>query len=76
MITFEICLRKKARIEIILKRSSWSESYEKVLRTVSYTHLNTDYILAGENMGPAKLEKANQLGIKIITEEEFLKMIE
>ncbi len=37
---------------------------------------NTDYILAGENMGPAKLEKANQLGIKIITEEEFLKMIE
>jgi DNA ligase (NAD+) len=37
---------------------------------------NTDYILAGENMGPAKLEKANRLGIKIITEEEFLKMIE
>ncbi len=36
----------------------------------------TDYILAGENMGPAKLEKAEKLGIKLINEEEFLKMIE
>ncbi len=35
----------------------------------------TDYILAGENMGPAKLEKANKLGVKIIHEEDFLKMI-
>ncbi|MDD4591504.1 MAG: NAD-dependent DNA ligase LigA [Parabacteroides sp.] len=35
----------------------------------------TDYILAGENMGPAKLEKAKKLGIKIISEEEFLNMI-
>lgn len=35
----------------------------------------TGYILAGENMGPAKLEKARKLGIKIISEEEFLKMI-
>lgn len=36
----------------------------------------TDYVLAGENMGPAKLEKARSLGIPIINEEEFLKMIE
>jgi DNA ligase (NAD+) len=36
----------------------------------------TDYILAGENMGPAKLEKAAKLGVKIIGEGEFLKMIE
>jgi len=36
----------------------------------------TDYILAGENMGPAKLEKAMKMGIKIISEVEFLKMIE
>lgn len=35
----------------------------------------TDYILAGENMGPAKLEKAKKLGIKIISEQEFLAMI-
>ena len=37
---------------------------------------NTDYILAGENMGPAKLEKGRKLGVEIIDEETFLKMIE
>jgi len=36
----------------------------------------TDYILAGDNMGPAKLEKAAKLGVKIINETDFLKMIE
>ena len=35
----------------------------------------TDYILAGENMGPAKLEKARTLGISIIDENAFLAMI-
>ena len=35
----------------------------------------TDFVVAGDNMGPAKLEKANQLGIPIISENEFLKMI-
>lgn len=35
----------------------------------------TDYILAGENMGPAKLEKAAKLGVKIMNEDEFLNMI-
>jgi DNA ligase (NAD+) len=35
----------------------------------------TDYVLAGENMGPAKLEKATSLGVKIIDENEFLQMI-
>ncbi len=35
----------------------------------------TDYIIAGDNMGPAKLEKANKLGIKIISEDDFLRMI-
>lgn len=35
----------------------------------------TDYILAGENMGPAKLEKAQKLGITMITETDFLSMI-
>lgn len=35
----------------------------------------TSFILAGENMGPAKLEKAQKLGIKIMTEEEFLALI-
>lgn len=36
----------------------------------------TNYVLAGENMGPAKLEKAAKLGIPIIDEDTFLKMIE
>lgn len=35
----------------------------------------TDFILAGENMGPAKLEKASKLGIPIIDENRFLEMI-
>lgn len=36
----------------------------------------TSYVLAGDNMGPAKLEKAEKLGVKIINEDDFLKMIE
>lgn len=35
----------------------------------------TDYILAGNNMGPAKLEKAKKLGVKIIDEKVFLEML-
>lgn len=35
----------------------------------------TDYLIAGENMGPAKLEKANQLKIPIISEIDFLTLI-
>ncbi|WP_060875147.1 NAD-dependent DNA ligase LigA [Myroides odoratus] len=35
----------------------------------------TDYVVAGDKMGPSKLEKANQLGITILTEEAFLMMI-
>ncbi|MBQ8051068.1 MAG: NAD-dependent DNA ligase LigA [Bacteroidaceae bacterium] len=36
----------------------------------------TSFILAGENMGPSKLEKAQKLGIRIVGEDEFLSMIE
>ncbi len=35
----------------------------------------TDYILAGENMGPSKYEKARKLGIPILSEKEFLSML-
>ena len=36
---------------------------------------NTSFILAGENMGPSKKQKAEELGVKIIGEEEFIKII-
>lgn len=35
----------------------------------------TTFVLAGDNMGPAKLEKAQKLGVPIVSEEEFLQMI-
>ena len=36
----------------------------------------TSFILAGDNIGPSKLEKAQKLGVTIVSEEEFLQMIE
>ncbi len=45
-------------------------------KNVGSVSKKTDYLLAGENIGPSKLEKATQLGIPIISEEEFLKMLE
>lgn len=44
-------------------------------KNVSSISKKTSYVLAGENMGPAKLEKATRLGVKIINEDEFLAMI-
>lgn len=35
----------------------------------------TDFVVAGENMGPAKLEKASQLKIAILSEQDFIQMI-
>jgi DNA ligase (NAD+) len=35
----------------------------------------TSFILAGENMGPSKLEKARKLGVRIVSEDEFLEMV-
>ena len=35
----------------------------------------TSFILAGENMGTSKLEKAHKLGIRIVSEDEFLTML-
>lgn len=35
----------------------------------------TDYVVAGDNMGPAKLEKANKLNIPIISEDDFIAML-
>lgn len=44
-------------------------------KNVASISSKTTFVLAGENMGPAKLEKANKLGIEIINEEQFLEMI-
>lgn len=44
-------------------------------KNVASVSSKTDYVLAGDNMGPAKLEKAQKLGVKIIDEDFFLKMI-
>ena len=35
----------------------------------------TNYVVAGDNMGPSKLEKANDLGVTLISEQDFLEMI-
>ncbi|MCF0196289.1 MAG: NAD-dependent DNA ligase LigA [Bacteroidaceae bacterium] len=44
-------------------------------RNVGSISAKTSFILAGENMGPSKLEKARSLGITIMSEDEFLKLI-
>lgn len=44
-------------------------------KNVGSISAKTTFILAGDNMGPAKLEKAQKLGIEIIDEQQFLKMI-
>ena len=45
----------------------------KVGSSISF---KTDYVVAGDNMGPSKLEKATKLGIAILSENEFVKMLE
>jgi DNA ligase (NAD+) len=64
--TFELHSRDEYKAMILQNGGKNSGSVSK----------NTDYILAGENMGPAKLEKAEKLGVKIIDEQAFLKMLQ
>ncbi len=45
-------------------------------KNVGSISAKTSFILAGDNMGPSKLEKAQKLGIKIMNEDEFLTLIE
>ena len=44
-------------------------------KNVGSISAKTSFILAGENMGPAKLEKDHKLGIKLMSEDEFLTLI-
>ena len=45
-------------------------------KNVGSISAKTTYVVAGENMGPAKLEKATKLGVKILSEEEFIALID
>ena len=45
-------------------------------RNLAAVSANVDFIVAGENMGPAKRQKAEKLGVTILSEEEFMAMIE
>lgn len=45
-------------------------------KNVGSISAKTSFVLAGENMGPSKKEKADKLGVPVISEQEFLKMIE
>lgn len=56
------------------------EELKKIIEHHSGKNVNslsskTSYLIAGEKMGPAKLDKAKKLGIKILTEEDFFKLI-
>lgn len=56
------------------------EEYKEIIeqqggRNASSISRNTSFVLRGDNMGPAKLEKAQKLGIPLVSEVEFLRMI-
>ena len=44
-------------------------------KNVGSVSKSTSFILMGENMGPSKLEKAQKLGVRLVTEDEFLQML-
>ncbi|WP_288891984.1 NAD-dependent DNA ligase LigA [uncultured Alistipes sp.] len=44
-------------------------------RNLAAVSASVDFIVAGENMGPAKLKKAEKLGVRIISEQEFIAML-
>lgn len=44
-------------------------------KNVSSISSKTDFVVAGENMGPAKLKKASDLGIQILSEDEFIQLL-
>lgn len=45
-------------------------------KNVSSVSKSTSFILAGDNMGPSKLEKAQKLGVRLVSEDEFLAMLQ
>ena len=75
----EILTGQKIVISGVFSRYSRDEYKDLIERNggknVSSISSSTSFILAGDNMGPAKLEKANKLGVKIVSEDEFLEII-
>jgi DNA ligase (NAD+) len=85
---FEVEINKNATNKLEGKSFVISGVFEKVSRdelkkiieenggkNSSSISSKTDFLIAGKNMGPKKLEKAERLGVKMINEDEFLKML-
>ena len=56
------------------------EEYKEMIennggKNVGSISAKTSFILAGDNMGPAKLEKAQKLGVSILNEDDFLALL-
>lgn len=74
---------KLAGLSIIISGTFQNHSREELKelieqnggKNVTSISSKTDYLIAGDNMGPAKLEKAQKLNVKMISEEEFEQMI-
>jgi DNA ligase (NAD+) len=75
-----ILVGKSFVISGVFENFEREELKEKIIsnggKVVSSISSKLDFLVAGDNMGPAKLEKANQLNIKILSEEEFIKLIQ
>lgn len=75
----EVLVGKSFVISGVFKNFEREELKDKIIanggKVVSSISSKLDYLVAGNNMGPAKLEKANQLNIKILSEEEFLMLL-
>ncbi|MFA5850243.1 MAG: NAD-dependent DNA ligase LigA [Bacteroidales bacterium] len=73
----------KLRDNNIVVTGNFSVSREEIKRIISFNSgrvvssvsSNTNYLLAGEKPGPGKIQKAEKLGIKIISEDDFNKML-
>jgi DNA ligase (NAD+) len=72
-------INKNIVISGVFKHHSRDE-YKAIIETnagknSSSISSNTSFVLAGENMGPSKKEKANKLNVPLVSEEEFLEML-
>ena len=75
----DILAGKSIVISGVFEHHSRDEYKELIARhggkNVGSISSKTSFVLAGENMGPSKMEKAYKLGVPLVSEEEFLKLI-